>query len=158
MNATITIRYAQHVRVVRIFSNSERTRAFTAVVSPPVSSRKTSSSVARSTVSSWRTIPFAAASSPTRAGARSTAERLLVHRRDRRSLRGQELAQPRGSGLCTRVAPCAPASTSAIVACWIELAAVDDHDAVDGLRDLGEHVARDENRATLGRERAQEVA
>ena len=43
------------------------------VVSPPVSSRKTSSSVALSTVSSWRTIPFAAASSPTCSGGRSTA-------------------------------------------------------------------------------------
>ena len=34
---------------------------------------------------------------------------------------------------------------------------MDDHDAIDGLGDLGEDVAGDEDRASLGRERAQEV-
>ena len=37
-------------------------------------------------------------------------------------------------------------------------AAVDDHDVVGGLRDLGQHVAGDEDRAAFGGERAQEVA
>ena len=35
---------------------------------------------------------------------------------------------------------------------------MDDDDVVDGLRDLGEHVARDEDGAPLGRHAAQEVA
>ena len=39
-----------------------------------------------------------------------------------------------------------------------ELAAMDDHDAVHGLRDLGEHVARDEDRPPFGGERAKEIA
>ena len=39
-----------------------------------------------------------------------------------------------------------------------EPAAVDDQDLVDGLRDLGQDVARDEHGAPAGRERAQEVA
>ena len=56
-SATITIRYAHQARVVRTLSSSERTSAVASLVSPPVSSRKTSSSVARSTVSSCRTIP-----------------------------------------------------------------------------------------------------
>jgi hypothetical protein len=39
-----------------------------------------------------------------------------------------------------------------------QLAAVDDHDLVDGLRHLGEHVARDQDRPALARERPEEVA
>ncbi len=35
---------------------------------------------------------------------------------------------------------------------------MDDHDLVDGLGDLGEHVARHEDRPTVCGERAQEVA
>ena len=56
------------------------------------------------------------------------------------------------------VAPAAIASTSAHRRLPDEAAAVDDHDLVDGLRDLGEDVARDEDRPAPRRERAQEVA
>ena len=110
--------------------------------------------------SSCRTTPFAAASSPTRSGG---------------ALTRRAAPSPRA---CTLDSARRPAATASRVRIGDaddrrprrhrldvghrrlphEPAAMDDHDLVDGLRDLGEHVARDEDRPALARERAEEVA
>ena len=71
---------------------------------------------------------------PRRAVSPSLLERRAQLVRPRRA---HEHARARAVRLCT--GPCCD-----------EPAAVDDDDVVDGLRDLGEHVARDEHRAALG--------
>ena len=158
VSSTITSGTPHHARVVRTLSSSDWTRAVTASSprrsargKPPRASRARPSARAARCRSPPRARRFAPARGPRRVScprARSTFAPCAAS-----SERSRD-----ASGLRTRVPPCAPASTSAIDRLLDELAAVDDHDAVDGLRDLGEHVARDEDRPAFGGERAQEVA
>src|ERR687897_1293255 len=91
------------------------------VVSPPVSSRKTSSRVARSIESSCSTMLFAAASSPIRSGGRSATSVVSSSSVTVAPCAASSERSRDASGLRTRVPPCAPASTSAIDACWMSL-------------------------------------
>ena len=86
-------------------------------------------------------------------------ERAVARRRDRRALAARAARAAARLRACERASrPPRRRAPRPIVPCSDEPAAVDDHDVVDGLRHLGEHVARDEDRASLGRERAEEVA
>ena len=152
-------RYAHQLRVVRSLSSSERTSAVTAS-SPRRSARGRPPRASRARRS-------------------SSCRTIAVRRRelaDALRRRGRPRARRRPTSVT--VAPCAASSSRSRSASGLRTrvaalrarehlgdrrlldqpAAVDDHDAVDRLRDLGEHVARDEDRAALGGERAQEVA
>ena len=109
-------------------------------------------------MSSWRTIPFAAAISPTRSGAAATASVPSPIERASKPASASERRERAGSGRADSRLAGSHRLDLGHRRVLHEPAPVDDHDLVDGLRDLGEDVARDEHRAALGRERAEEVA
>ena len=124
-----------------------------------VSSRKTSSRDDPSFTSSCRTIAARGCDLPDALARRSAHEQDALPSRSPRSPRGR----------APRAAACACGERTRTDSADArrelrqrrldhEPAAVDDQHAVDRLRDLGEHVARDEDRAPARRERAQEVA
>ena len=159
MSATIPSTSPSVVRVERIFRNSARVCRDHAGPSSAVSSRKTSSSEELSATSSCTDDPRRLRS---RRPARSSLRERTAHRRRSRSPRSPrlrappELRPPAASAL----GPTPPTRAVSCVERRLddEPAAVDDQHLVDGLRDLGQHVARDEHRAAPGREGAQEVA
>ena len=101
-------------------------------------------------------MPFAAATSPTRSGG-SVDDEPTAGVRDGRARGREEPAQPLVGAAHERGALGAGEHLGHRGVLH-EHAAVDDHDVVDGLRHLGEHVARHEDRAPLRRERPKEVA
>ena len=136
-----------------------RLRAITAAA--PRSARgRPARATSSAATSSCSTTPAAAAISPTRSLGRAVDEQhaVAVGRRPRSLAARAPPAASSACGLRTRTAPPSRAVSSCERRLGDEPAAVHDQHAVDGLRDLGEHVARDEHRPAAGGERAQEVA
>ena len=121
----------------------------------PVSSRKTSSSVARSVVSSCSTTPFAAADLPNPLGRCRHDHGAVAEPARVAAEQGRPAGRPPASG-----SACPRRAGEHLVHRPLqhEPAVRDDHDLVDGLRDLGEHMAGDEDGAALRRERPDQVA
>ena len=132
---TSTSRYAHQPRVVRSLSSSERTSGGHSVVSPPVSSRKTSSSVALLDGELVQDDPVRGRELADPLRRRLDEEGAVLGLRDGRAAcaRAARAAAPRRASAPASTR-CAPASTLRHRRLLDEPAAVDDHDAVGGLR------------------------
>ena len=148
------------LRSVRSFSSSARTRA---VMPPPplpdVRSKKTSSRFGDSAAISCSTTPWSNASWPMSSCSTPPTTSASARRGWRR---GPDPASTPAS--CVELRRAHAHARAGAVAQRLERAVgdqpavVDDHDLVDGLGDLREHVAGEQHGAPLGRQAAQEVA
>ena len=147
------------VRVERILSSSALICAITAAA-PTVSSRKTSSSEEPSATSSCIGHPGGERDVADALARRSVHEQRVVVARGASRCRARFSASASFAGSGVRIADRAADARGQLLERRLddELAAVDDQHLVDGLRDLCEHVARDEHGPLPGGERAQEVA
>ena len=146
----MTMNRPRAVRVLRSLSSSARARAITAPCLVPAICRKSSSRLGCSVSSSWRATPWAWASVADLGGGGPAHREGVVQAVDGRAGGDERGLQLLGLRRAHATTGCVDAVSSLDGPLGQQPALAHDEDVVDGLLDLGQHVAGDEDGAALG--------